>query len=80
MRRYTKVDATIMKIIKEYYTTHGYMPSIREIAEMVGLSSSSSVHSHINKLFDLGYLETDLDESDRCRSSRGFRIGAKYDV
>jgi repressor LexA len=34
----------------------GYPPSVREIAEAVGLSSSATVHSHLKKLEELGYI------------------------
>ncbi|NLW48530.1 MAG: transcriptional repressor LexA [Firmicutes bacterium] len=34
----------------------GYPPSVREIGEAVGLSSSSSVHAHLEKLEEMGYL------------------------
>jgi len=34
----------------------GYPPSVREIGEAVGLSSSSTVHAHLAKLEQLGYI------------------------
>ena len=34
----------------------GYPPSVREIGEAVGLSSSSTVHAHLGALQDKGYL------------------------
>lgn len=37
----------------------GYPPSVREIGEAVGLSSSSSVHAHLEKLEEMGYLRRD---------------------
>jgi repressor LexA len=37
----------------------GYPPSVREIGEAVGLSSSSTVHAHLAKLEQLGYIRRD---------------------
>lgn len=34
----------------EYIKEHGYAPSVREIAEGVGLRSSSSAYNHLSKL------------------------------
>ena len=38
---------------------HGYPPSVREIGEAIGLTSPSTVHSHLNTLQRLGYLRRD---------------------
>ena len=51
----------MMKAIISYIEMHQYAPSFREIAEMVGLSSTSTVHSHIRRLISEGRLETDAD-------------------
>ena len=37
----------------------GYPPSVREIGDHVGLSSSSTVHAHLAALQDKGYLKRD---------------------
>ena len=37
----------------------GYPPSVREIGEALGLSSPSTVHSHLSTLVRLGYLRRD---------------------
>ena len=46
----------IFKFIVDSVKNIGYPPSVREIAEAVGLSSSATVHSHLKKLEDLGYI------------------------
>lgn len=48
-----KVYSFILKYVKIY----GYAPSIREIAEGIGLKSTSSVHSHLKKLQEEGKIE-----------------------
>ena len=49
----------ILDYIKENLRAKGYPPSVREIGEAVGLSSSSTVHSHLTKLESLGYIKRD---------------------
>ncbi|MFA9424111.1 MAG: transcriptional repressor LexA, partial [Sedimentibacter sp.] len=46
----------IMEYIKNELCLRGYPPSIREICKAVGLSSTSSVHAHLNTLEEKGYL------------------------
>jgi repressor LexA len=46
----------IFKCIVDSIKNIGYPPSVREIAEVVGLSSSATVHSHLKKLEDFGYI------------------------
>lgn len=48
---------SILKYIKYELNSKGYPPSIREICKAVGLSSTSSVHSHLNTLEKKGYIK-----------------------
>jgi repressor LexA len=47
----------ILKYIKDELTIRGYPPSIREICKAVDLSSTSSVHAHLNTLEEKGYIK-----------------------
>jgi repressor LexA len=49
----------ILDFIRDRVRTKGYPPSVREIGEAVGLSSSSTVHSHLSKLEELGFIRRD---------------------
>ena len=49
----------ILQYIVTYIQEHGYSPSVREIGEGIGLNSTSTVQYHLNRLFELGELETD---------------------
>lgn len=49
----------ILDIIKKEITLKGYPPSVREIGEAVGLTSSSTVHNHLNILEEKGYIRRD---------------------
>lgn len=45
--------------ICSFTAAHGYPPSVREIGGAIGLSSPSTVHSHLHKLEDAGYIRRD---------------------
>ncbi len=58
----TKITARqrqILSFIEQQITDRGYPPSVREIGEAVGLTSPSTVHSHLNTLTKHGYLRRD---------------------
>jgi repressor LexA len=49
----------ILELILSTVEQRGYPPSVREIGEAVGLSSPSTVHSHLSALEEAGYLRRD---------------------
>ncbi len=49
----------ILDLILRTVAGRGYPPSVREIGEAVGLSSPSTVHSHLSSLVKSGYLRRD---------------------
>ncbi|HTO01820.1 MAG TPA: transcriptional repressor LexA [Microthrixaceae bacterium] len=49
----------ILVFIEKTVGDRGYPPSVREIAESVGLASPSTVHGHLATLQKLGYLRID---------------------
>lgn len=49
----------ILAYIKDTLRAKGYPPSVREIGEAVGLSSSSTVHTHLEKLEEFGLIRRD---------------------
>ena len=49
----------ILDVINEFTNEHGYPPSVREIGERVGLSSSSTVQSHLRTLEKRGLISRD---------------------
>jgi repressor LexA len=49
----------IVEFIRSATREHGYPPTVREIGEAVGLTSSSSVHSQLENLERKGYLRKD---------------------
>lgn len=42
--------------ICDFNKEHGFPPTVREIAEMAGLASSSSAHHYLKQLEEKGYI------------------------
>ncbi|MBI5975240.1 transcriptional repressor LexA [Staphylococcus canis] len=59
MKELTKRQNEIFNYIKQIVQTKGYPPSVREIGEAVGLASSSTVHGHLSRLEEKGYIRRD---------------------
>lgn len=59
MKELSERQKQIYKYIKRTVQDKGYPPSVREIGNAVGLQSSSTVHGHMAKLEDKGYIRRD---------------------
>jgi repressor LexA len=55
----TERQRQILDLITRTVRDRGYPPSVREIGDAVGLSSPSTVHSHLSALERAGYLRRD---------------------
>ncbi|TAM57979.1 transcriptional repressor LexA [bacterium] len=55
----TQRQQAILDVIASFTREHGYPPSVREIGERVGLSSSSTVQSHLKTLERRGLVKRD---------------------
>lgn len=55
----TKRQQEAYDYICSFTAAHGYPPSVREIGSAIGLSSPSTVHSHLHKLEEAGYIKRD---------------------
>ncbi len=55
----TPRQEAILAFVEREVASKGYPPSVREIGEAVGLSSSSTVHSHLRTLEKKGYIRRD---------------------
>ena len=55
----TERQRGILNFIEAETRDRGYPPSVREIGEAVGLTSTSTVHAHLATLQRLGYLRRD---------------------
>jgi repressor LexA len=52
-----KREKEILQAIIDYIDQNEYVPSVREICEIVCLKSTSTVHGHLTNLEDKGYIE-----------------------
>jgi len=59
----TDRQAKILDYIRYVTKVRNYPPSVREIGEAVGLSSSSTVHNHLNQLERRGLIKRDPSKS-----------------
>jgi repressor LexA len=71
----SKRQEAILQYIHQFDGKHGFVPSIREIGEEVGISSTSVVRYNIEKLVSLKYL------TKTPSKSRAFNLTSKaYEV
>lgn len=49
-------QALALHVIRTYIAQKGFPPTVREIGERMGLSAASTVHSHLIRLEEKGYI------------------------
>ncbi len=85
-REITTRQRQILDFIRAEIHRRGFPPSVREIGEAVGLSSSSTVHSHLSALESKGLLRRDptkpraLEVLDYRDTERAVDYGRVYAV
>lgn len=81
MKDLTKRQQEILDFIRAEVHRKGFPPSVREIGEAVGLSSSSTVHAHLSAIEAKGYIRRDpskpraLEVFDYRDNDRGIDYG-----
>jgi repressor LexA len=58
-RKITTRQRQVLDYVRSVVTARGYPPSVREIGEALGLSSPSTVHSHLSSLVEAGLVRRD---------------------
>ena len=66
----TERQQRILDVIRAFTAEHGYPPSVREIGERVGLSSSSTIHAHLKALEKRGLISRDPTKPRALRSEQ----------
>jgi SOS-response transcriptional repressor LexA len=56
MGKLTKRQNEVLMAIVQYIEKHQYPPTIKEIGEMLNISSTSTVFGHLEKLRQAGYI------------------------
>ena len=57
MEKLTKKQEQVLTCIKKYIAEHGYSPSVREVCDMMNLSSTATVFVHMRHLMKKGYIK-----------------------
>jgi repressor LexA len=55
----TDRQQSVLDVLRRHVAQHGYPPTVREIGEVLGMASSSTVHSHLAALERAGIIERD---------------------
>jgi repressor LexA len=80
----SKRQREIYDFVAAYSRRHGYPPTVREIGAEIGLASPSTVHAHLAKLEQAGYLRRDPTKPRALelvgRKAAGNRGGAEVHV
>ena len=59
MEKLTNRQEFILKILKKLIAKNGYPPTVREIGEEANLHSPATIHFHLSKLEEKGYIKKD---------------------
>jgi repressor LexA len=73
----TDRQTKILDYIRYVTKVRNYPPSVREIGEAVGLSSSSTVHNHLNQLERRGLIKRDPSKSRTVQLTADMEIDEK---
>lgn len=60
-----KRQREIVEFLAQYIQKHGYAPTLREMADAIGVTSLATVHEHISRLIEKGVLTKDPTSSTR---------------
>jgi repressor LexA len=67
-RKNNEIKSLILRTIESFFEQNGYTPTIREIGERTGISSTSHISYHLKSLCRLGFIQKDPN------ISRGIRL------
>lgn len=71
----------VLKFIEEYISKNGYAPTLTEIKDHIGVKALSTVHEHLIKLEEKGFLEReDGRRSIKLKVMKGMFAGSLIDV
>ncbi|MBN2495404.1 MAG: transcriptional repressor LexA [Deltaproteobacteria bacterium] len=71
MRELTRRQSELLEFIEDHLHAHGYPPSIREMAEHMGIRSTNGVNDHLKALERKGYVEREHGLKSRAIALRG---------
>ncbi|MBN2878170.1 MAG: transcriptional repressor LexA [Clostridia bacterium] len=82
MNELTGMQRKIYVYLKDYVEEHNYPPSVRDICNEVGLTSTSTVHGHLTRLENKGFIRRgsgksraiEIDDADRQARNRSLTV------
>ena len=75
----TKKQQVVYDFVRKEVKKNGYAPTVREICEGVGLSSTSTVHTHLESLQKKGYIKRFPSKNRMIEILEdGFNIALEY--
>lgn len=63
MEKLTKRQSDILQVIKEFMVQNGYPPTVREIGTVLNLNSPATIHFHLKKIEEKGYIKKDSSKN-----------------
>ena len=69
----------ILRFLQSYIDVHGYGPSVREICEAVCLNSTATVHYHLRRLAEQGFIRMDDGKKRAISLAKDDAAGADTD-
>ena len=73
----TRSQYEVYKAIKKFIKENKYSPSIRELCDMTGKSSSGTIQTHLKNLKKLGFITYENNIGRTIRITKEFKC--KYD-
>lgn len=63
MEKLTTKQNNVLDVIKRFQAQYGYPPTVREIGKALNLSSPATIHTHLSKLKEKGYISKDKNKN-----------------
>ena len=69
----TNRDQKVLKVMRKFIERKGYPPTVREIARVLGLKSTSGVHTSLVRLRDEGLVKWEAGRPGTLREASSAR-------
>lgn len=63
------VQRATLEFLRNYMAEHGYAPTLKEIANHIGVKSPSTAHFHMERLMDKGFIHKDSNGGIELKES-----------
>ncbi len=63
----TEKETRFYHILRDYILTNGFAPTVRELSELSGLSSTASVYAYLKQLEINGYIKRDFNSPRKIK-------------